>query len=83
MAEFLDWIPDGAETGGITANGFQDFVPEKTPKLQVIPKETPVLPTAEDIADALTAPEEVIDPELDIEPEEVPSPKVEKNTKKK
>jgi len=33
---FKDFIPDGEDTGAITKDGFQDFVPTPEPKPQTI-----------------------------------------------
>lgn len=44
--KFRDWIPAGEDTGAITQDGFQDFVPAPQPKPQVIHEtvEEPVQP---------------------------------------
>lgn len=66
--KFRDWIPDGEETGAITENGFQDFVPAPEPKPQVVtePIQAPQPEKVENIPTPAEAP--VLGPEPTVPP---------------
>lgn len=59
---YRDWIPEGEDTGAITKDGFQDYVPPVEPKPQVI----------EEIQEPVLQQEQV--PEPQIEEPALPQP---------
>jgi hypothetical protein len=65
---FRDWIPEGEDTGAITKDGFQDFVPDPEPKPQTITEEQPVAEPVEEVQEAeelVVASEEPVVPPLE------------------